>query len=354
MASPSTLDFDRLLAPIPGGDPCGADLRWEPPYQEIKDARPKDDRSAFENETQQIADWNPLLELTIETLSTGTKDLMVASWLSEALVHRRGFAGFRDGFKLINGLLANYWDGLYPRPQDGDLEPRVAPLVFLTTDGRGARLPNMLRETALTPDQEPILSLNYWKARQRRDGETVEAFALRAAEIGEKTHAFDEAVSRMSLDFTRNLLEDIQQGHAELVQLNKTLDEKFGKLAPGTTALRTALEECLQRVKMIYKDKGGFDEAGPDGGESGMGNGQADGSTYGPIKSREDAFRRLAEVANFLRVKEPQNPIYLLVERAVLWSRMPFEQLLRELIKDSSARDQVGELLGLKHPPEGE
>jgi type VI secretion system protein ImpA len=354
MASPSTLDFDRLLAPISGDDSCGADLRWEPVYQELKDARPKDDRSAFENETQQIADWNPLLELSIETLSGSTKDLMIAAWLNEALVHRRGFAGFRDGIKLINALLANFWDGLYPRPQDGDLEPRVAPLVFLTTDGRGARLPNMLRETALTPDSDEVYSLNYWKARQRREGESVEAFGLRAAEVAEKTQAFDEAVTRMSLDFTRNLLEDMQQGHAELVQLNTTLDEKFGNLAPGTTALRGALEECLQRVKVIYKDKGGYDEAGGGDGGSSRENGQAAGTMSGPIKSREDAFRRLAEVANFLRQKEPQNPIYLLVERAVLWSRMPFEQLLAELVKDSSARDQVGELLGLKHPPESE
>jgi len=36
------------------------------------------------------------------------------------------------------------------------------------------------------------------------------------------------------------------------------------------------------------------------------------------------------------------------VERAVLWSKMPFEELLRELVKDAGARGQIGELLGIK------
>jgi type VI secretion system protein ImpA len=139
----------------------------------------------------------------------------------------------------------------------------------------------------------------------------------------------------------------------ELARFTKNLNEKFGDVAPGTTKLRSALEDCLMRAKNIFKEKGGFDQA-DDAGEEGAygGNGQAQGSASGPIRTREDAFRRLAEVAAYLRVKEPQNPIYLLVERAVAWSRLPFDQLLGELIKDSSARSQVGELLGIKPPPE--
>ncbi len=343
-----------MLAPLAGDEPTGADLRWEPAYQEIKDARPKEDRGAFEQEATQVPDWNPVLELTSELLATRTKDLMIASWLCEALVHLHGFAGFRDGLQLINGLLANFWDGVYPRPQDGDLEVRVAPIEFLTMDGRGAKLPNMLRESPLTPDQdEEAFSLNYWKSRQRREGENMEAFSARAAEVEEKTRLFDEAVARMPLDFTRDLLEDIQQAKVELAQFTSVIDEKFGDLAPGTSAMRGALDECLQRVTMIYKDKGGFAESGegvPMGdGEAAAGgaNGQAAAGTSGPIKSREDAFRRLREIAGYLRQKEPQNPIYLLLDKAVRWSEKPFEKLLAELIKDGSARDQVAELLGI-------
>jgi type VI secretion system protein ImpA len=350
MPSPDILDFDRLLAPIRGDNACGADLRWEPIYQQIKEARPKEDRDAFGLDGPEVADWSPVVDLASDAVATQSKDLMLAAWLTEALVHLHGFAGFRDGLKLVNGLLENFWEGLYPRPDGDDLEPTAAPLVFLTAEGRGARLAIALRESPLTPDRDETYSWNYWNARQQIKGESVEAFALRAVEVEEKTRKFDEAIGRMSLDVTRQLYEDIQEGREELARLTKNLDGKFGEVAPGTSKLRDAANDCHTRVRIIFKDKGGFAESAED--ESGGENGQAQGGISGPIKSREDAFRRLAEVAAFLRQREPQNPIYLLVERAVSWSRMPFDQLLGELIKDSSARGQVGELLGIK-PPEG-
>ena len=101
---------------------------------------------------------------------------MLAAWLTEALVHRHGFAGFRDGLKLINGLLENLWDGLYPRPDEGDLEPRAAPLVFLTMEGRGRACPKSLKDAPLTPDRDEIFSWSYWRARQPMPNEPVEAF----------------------------------------------------------------------------------------------------------------------------------------------------------------------------------
>ena len=183
--------------------------------------------------------------------------------------------------------------------------------------------------------------------------EKVETFAQRAAEVAEKTEKFDQAVARMSVEFTKNLYEDIQQSKDELARLTKNANAKFGEFAPGTTKLRGALEDCFKRVESIFKDKGGLTEMDASEEEGLLGvNGQPQGSASGPLRSREDAFRRLAEVAAFLRQKEPQSPIYLLVERAVAWSRMPFDQLLGEMIKDASARGQVGELLGIKPPPD--
>jgi type VI secretion system protein ImpA len=68
----------------------------------------------------------------------------------------------------------------------------------------------------------------------------------------------------------------------------------------------------------------------------------------GPITSREEAFRRLAEVAAYLRRTEPQSPVPHLIDRAISWGRLPFDELLREMIKDEGTRGQVRDLLGIR------
>lgn len=353
MSSPSLLDFHALLAPVPGDNPCGKDLRYEPAYEQIKAARREGDRDVLGAEGE-AADWPAVLDLTTAALATRSKDLMLAAWLTEALTARHGFAGFRDGLQLVRQLLEQFWDGLYPRVDDGDLEPRAAPLVWLTDADRGARLPNRLRDVPLTPDAAGY-SWNYWKARYappKAESEDEGTYAQRKAEAEARGKRFEDAVGGTDLAFVVGLHEDVQQAQAALAELDKTATQRLGGLAPGVTAFRQALEECEALIRRIRKDKGGLETKAADaatGAEPAAATGPRTGTAAaGPIGSREDAFRRLAEVSSYLRRAEPQSPVPLLIDRAIAWGQMPFDQLLREMIKDESSRLQVGDLLGIK------
>src|SRR3569623_164065 len=99
--SSATLDFDRLLAPIAGDNPCGADLRWDPVYQEVKLARQEGDRDMLGRDEPAEANWPRVLDLTSDALATRTKDLMLACWLTEAQVNLKSFAGLRDSITLL-------------------------------------------------------------------------------------------------------------------------------------------------------------------------------------------------------------------------------------------------------------
>lgn len=168
MAAYEPLDLAPLLAPLSESEPCGEDLRWDVLYDEIRTARQQGDRSAFEGEASAEPQWGKVVELATEALATRTKDLMLACWLTEALLHQHGFAGVRDGLKVVNGLIEAFWEQVFPRPDEGDWEPRIAPLVWLTEADRGARLPNLLREAPLAPNRsgdDEVYSYNYWESR---------------------------------------------------------------------------------------------------------------------------------------------------------------------------------------------
>ena len=77
-----------------------------------------------------------------------------------------------------------------------------------------------------------------------------------------------------------------------------------------------------------------------------MGSGQEN------ISSREDAYRILQEVGQYLEAIEPHSPTPYLLRRAVAWGGMSFAQLLDELVRDPSDVRIIYEFLGL--PPSKE
>lgn len=66
-------------------------------------------------------------------------------------------------------------------------------------------------------------------------------------------------------------------------------------------------------------------------------------------QSREDAFRRLVAIADYLKRTEPLNPVSYLVERAVQWTKMPLEDWLGEVIRNEDVLTHLRDTLGIKN-----
>ncbi|PYT16356.1 MAG: type VI secretion system protein TssA, partial [Acidobacteria bacterium] len=124
---------DDLLNPIEGENPSGANLRYAPVFDKIKDARREEGEGPLGElpRDRKTADFKTVVKLAGETLATKTKDLQLGAWLTEAMLHQEGFSGLGQGLELLRGLVENFWDTLYPEMEDGDLELRAAPLEWL-------------------------------------------------------------------------------------------------------------------------------------------------------------------------------------------------------------------------------
>src|ERR1700680_261521 len=126
---------DDLLNPIEGPNPSGANLRYDPVYDKIKEARREEVQPppGMGEQDRKVADNVQVIKLTTELLTKKTKDLQIAAWFTEASLKQRGFAGLKDGLGLCCGLVEKFWDTLYPQVEDGDVEARGAPLGFVGT-----------------------------------------------------------------------------------------------------------------------------------------------------------------------------------------------------------------------------
>jgi type VI secretion system protein ImpA len=345
------LDLDALLAPIPGDNPAGRDISYDEIYDKLKEARRADDANLAQGDWQselKVAQWPLARDLAVEALTEQSKDLQIAAWLTEAMVQLKGFEGLADGLTLLERLLTEYWDTLFPERDGEDLDIRAGKIAWLEKT-----LPLIVQAIPLT--QEGSYGLYRFKESREVDnlGRTDSALKEEAIANGKiALETWDKAVINTPADFYAPLLPLLAASQAAVGALIKRVDEKFSYDAPGLGQLRQAVNDCAELVGRIAREKGliGAEETAEEGGEAGTAAGGG-GGKGGPLQSRADALRRLGEVAEYFRRTEPHSPVAYLVDRAVRWGNMTLDQWLAEMIKDESMLGGLRETLGILPPP---
>jgi type VI secretion system protein ImpA len=352
MASPPLLNFESLLAPIPGDNPAGGAIPFEI-REKLEEGRKEINLEDFDKDDParpteaKKADWAGIIRIAQDTLAKTSKDLLVSARLTEALVKQHGFAGLRDGLHLMRLLVDQCWDRLNPSIEDGDLEVRAGPFNWLADAEKGARFPNSVRRVPFVIDEksgkgEKAKKYSWMEWRLSQDGK------------GPVTRAdFDKTIMDTPRERFQTLDEDVNQCVDELTQLLQSLNGKMGPAAPGLIDLRAAVEDCRKLVKQMLSQKGG-EEA-----EDGEGAAEGGGGIAGKVGSRDQAYRQLAQAAAVLRQLEPHSPIPYLIQRAVELGSMPFPQLIRALIREQNVLTELNRELGIKEaegspsPPSG-
>ena len=361
MASANIIDISSLLAPISESQPAGPDLRDDnsasSAYQTLKSERNAAraaERSSIHDGSSSQADehWRTVLELAPRILQTESKDLEVASWYVEALVRRYGFTGLRDGFNIIDGLIEQYWDNLYPMPDEDGIETRVASLAGLNGEGAEGVLIAPIRKIVITEGQS-VGPFSFWEYQQALELAKMpdNAKAAKVAKLGFTLDDFDKAVMESSQTFFVDQRDDVNEALELCRRCGQLLDDKCGAQAPSLRNIIEVLEQCRGAINHVGKNKFPVEsevmaeqsELGPDGTPQ-------PAATYSTqqVQSREAAFRQLTEIAAFFRRTEPHSPISYVIEKAVKWGEMPLNELVQELITDNSSLTRYSELTGVK------
>jgi type VI secretion system protein ImpA len=259
------INLDAVLAPIPGENPGGEDLRYTPVYDDIKEARREDDAydpSIPERDIKK-ADWEKVISLCVDALANRTKDIQLAVWLTEALIRAEGFDGLITGLKIINTFLNEFWDHVYPAIEDGDLDFRSGPIEFLNDKLSLGIKQIPVTDTRETPGYswykwQESMQVGYETDTRNQYGDVDEGKKKRRDEMiaeGKLTpEDFDVAAQRTSKDYFKSLVRSVASCREEFTALDRTLDEKFGAAAPRTAEMREAVEACeMLATKLLDK-----------------------------------------------------------------------------------------------------
>ncbi len=336
---------DDLLNPIPGANPCGENLRYAPIYDKIKEARREDDdapQGDWQRE-RKTADYQTVIKLSGEALANKSKDLQLAVWLTEAMLKQEGFSGFRAGFNLIQQLIENFWDGLYPELEDGDAGLRAVPLEWL-----GSRMDLALRRTPIT--RKGLGWLKYKEALSvgyETDADTEAKAENRAAAIADgklTSEEWDVAFASTSKEYYVALEAELDGILETIETIGPLCEEKFEDDPPSFSPLRNTIEEVrhtvhalLQKKRELYpdavtadveEDQGAVEESAdePEAAEarpaaSSRPKPRGGALAAEPVDSA-DACERVASAARFLRAENAYSPVPYLLLRALRWGEL--------------------------------
>jgi type VI secretion system protein ImpA len=333
---------EDILAPIPGDNPSGIDLRYDNKlliHDKIKEARRQDDDLAqgdWQSE-RKAANFPFVVKLAQDTLATVSKDLQVAAWLTEALLQTERYGGLRQGLGLCHSLMTAFWDTVYPVIEDGDRELRARPLSWV-----GSMLDFPLRSA-------PIVNAGYsWFVY--KDSRTVgyedqvktdKDRKARSVMIGNgkiEPEVFDKAFSETPKAFYMQAEKDLDGCLEALSALDIYCDEMFADDAPAFGKLKTGLTEVRHTIHLLLEKKREkepdpvepepVEEVTSEGGQAGEGatvTGAMTGGSgafYAEPADRRQAVQGIAAAAAYLRKKEPLSPAPYLLLRGLRWGEL--------------------------------
>lgn len=374
------MDIERFTRPISAEKPAGEWLRYDPVYLQLREARREDDATVPLGQwTRELkrADWNAVAALCLDVLENRSRDLQVAAWLMEAWIRLRGFGGARDALALMAAMCQAQWESLFPPLEEDDADARNAPFVWIneklsvlltlvhitapeTADSERydwAELQEALRREARAEGSPPPTPRRGDPPPEAAEGPTRTRFAA--------------SVSLTPAAFYGALAADSAGAHAAAARLQEVLDEKLGK--DGPTLGRVI--ETLRQIASWAADEAetrraeAVSAALPAWSASAAGSPSPEPAAptevpmdapalvpappafapraAGPVNSREEAYRRLGEAAEYLMRTEPHSPTPYLVRRAVAWGGKSLADLIEEFLRDGYDLKTLRVFLGL-------
>jgi type VI secretion system protein ImpA len=351
---------ETLLTPIADTSPTGPDLSFSPAFDQIAELRRYDDPTLDQGEWVRdikTADWPGVARLCSDLLSTRTKDLRLAGWMTEALAHTRGFAGMAEGLDACAGLCETFWETLHPQA-DEDAPANEPGERFEQRIGNLSWLLGQVVEIAHT--QPLIVGKADGAAFGRRIIEAVRSRKPSDADADQEPNEAQiaQALAQTPADALLASLEGAQAALDALARLQAVVDAQLGLDGPNFGNARTALQDTQHMLRRFAKERGLLQASAADAGteteavsQTGDAPSAASGFSGGAPATRAQALAQLRQVAEYFRRTEPHSPVAYLADKAAKWGEVPLHEWLRSVLKDPASLAQIEELLGVEPPP---
>lgn len=324
-------DLLALLDEISSDKPCGDYLEYDSVYLELGKNILGTPEDPISGESAQPPNWREIEKKAL-TILQKSKDIQIVIYLIRALINQEGLLGFRDGLKLLFGLLEKYWEFIHPQldPEDAlDPTTRVNILEELSSF-----------ESVLRPLNLAVLV----------DAKSVGRFCLRDIQIATDKLDVPEGTSKPDLNLIKAAFLNASQETVTLTyqaiaecisiiqQLDSLVADKVGiENGPDFSGLMTLLKE----MRHVFQQFAVAAPADSDAQSESDLNGDLEElppsrkqAITGAINSRRDVLKMLDLICKYYAENEPSSPVPILLNRAKYLVTSDFMQIIQNLLPD--------------------
>ncbi|KJK02758.1 type VI secretion protein [Pseudomonas sp. 21] len=343
--------LQALLQPLSGESPCGESLRHDPLMDRLRELRREEDTElpagVWQAEPKR-ADWLALAELAEELLARRSKDLTIAGFLGEAWIVTHGPAGLAAALGLLAGLCDAFPEQLHPQATDGDQEWRAAPLAWLAR-----RYTELLLTRVPLCSGWPKTTLHGWQELQRRQVQASDnkVDKVAAENARQEQKRLNESIRSGAVDGWAATLAQLNSAAAHLRRLDAWCDLQLGDAAPSLHQLAASIDAfsnviqgCKAMAPQDYVPAAAAENPAVPESVSVSASPLPAG---GAPQNREEAYRQLTAIAEYLARTEPHSPVPYIIRRAVEWGGMPLSALMDELVHADPEARRVWVMLGV-------
>ncbi|MDX2132090.1 MAG: type VI secretion system protein TssA [Planctomycetota bacterium] len=347
------INIESLTRPLEGENPCGENLRWDRAYLELE-------RLAEGSEERQVGttviaaeepDWREIRDKCVELLGRG-RHLRLGVLLTVAAVRLEGYAGLRDGLKVIEVWLTQYWDTVWPvldAEDNNDPTERVNAIGAIATPmatyGDKTRLLDRVYDCPICESRQlGKFSLRDVAVAAGTLKEAGGGSAQPGQEGAEKiTISMIDGAFAETAETDRDRLEAIAQAaeeaSASLDVISSAFSEKCGPgIGPDVMHLKTILKDASTAIRRRLSPDGSGSEQTTietvEVTESGETVVVRRAGLSGEVTSRDEAVAALEKVIKYFEETEPSSPVPYVATLAKLMIGRDFRAITRVLPPD--------------------
>ncbi|HWL56736.1 MAG TPA: type VI secretion system ImpA family N-terminal domain-containing protein [Paracoccus sp. (in: a-proteobacteria)] len=348
-----------FLAPIPGPDSAGLDLRNDMRFMALERALDGASRAVREDQVRKgntgdvALDWARLMA-EAESLAEAGRDLRLLVIVARLMTNMRGPAGLAEGLDLLADAVENWWESLHPALRDGD-NPRASALRRINAlhqieNADAGILGDLAYNSLLTPRGLAVVTGADLEAASITQGmlEAEGATGLSAAEQANRAADHEVRVNRVMTscracrDQAAEEVAAVEEGLGNAIAALQRLETALAARVGSDPPVRfLELGKVLGRMQATLAAPGGrpavvATEALPDGAEGG--GAVPAGLPIAPaaglparLTSRAEVEACLDLIIEFYQRSEPASPLPDLARRMRRMVPMTFLQLIEEI-----------------------